>query len=48
VPEPREDLRFRSTHRIMWEHFERDFEWLVIDSRHPFVYLLRRRASAAR
>ena len=48
VPEPREDLRFSNTHRVMWEHFKQDFDWLVIDPRHPFVYLLRRRAPAER
>ena len=48
VPEPREDLRFSNTHRVMWEHFKQDFDWLVIDPRHPFVYLLRRRVPAER
>jgi hypothetical protein len=46
VPEPRENLRFRNTHRLMWEHFQRDFDWLVVDSRHPFIHLLRRRGAA--
>jgi len=48
VPEPREDLRFRNTHRIMWEHFKQDFDWRVIDSRHTFVYLLSRQSPAKR
>jgi hypothetical protein len=46
VPEPRDDLRFRNTHRLMWEHFQQEFDWLVIDPRHPFVHLLRRRTAA--
>ena len=46
VPEPREDLRFKNTHRLMWEHFQQDFDWLVVDSRHPFIHLLRRRVAA--
>ena len=33
---------------LQWEHFKQDFDWLVIDPRHPFVYLLRRRVSAER
>jgi len=48
VPEPREDLRFRNTHRLMWEHFQEEFDWLVIDPRYSFVYLLRRRPAPAR
>lgn len=48
VPEPREDLRFRNTHPLMWEHFKQEFDWLVIDPRHPFVYLLQRRALSGR
>jgi len=46
VPEPREDLRFRNTHRLMWEHFRKDFDWLAVDTRHPFIHLLRRRVAA--
>jgi hypothetical protein len=48
VPEPRDDLRFRNTHRLLWEHFGEEFDWRVIDPRHPFVYLLRRRPAAVR
>lgn len=46
VPEPREDLRFRNTHRLMWEHFRQDFDWLAVDSRYPWIFLLRRRTPA--
>lgn len=46
VPEPREDLRFSSTHRLLWEHFRQDFDWLPVDSRHPWIHLLRRRIPA--
>ena len=46
VPEPREDLRFRNTHRVLWEHFQQNFDWLGVDPRHPWIYLLRRRAAA--
>src|SRR5512145_1066513 len=46
VPEPRADLRFSSTHRLLWEHFRQDFDWLPVDSRHPWIHLLRRRIPA--
>jgi hypothetical protein len=44
VPDPREDLRFRNTHPVLWEHFRADFDWSIVDQRHPWIYLLRRRA----
>jgi hypothetical protein len=46
VPDPREDLRFSSTHRLLWEHFRHDFDWLAVDARHPWIHLLRRRIPA--
>ncbi len=46
VPEPREDLRFRNTHRVLWEHFRQEFDWLEVDPRHSWIYLLRRRPPA--
>jgi hypothetical protein len=46
VPDPREDLRFRNTHPRLWEHFRTDFDWFIVDPRHPWIYLLKRRAGA--
>jgi hypothetical protein len=46
VPDPREDLRFRNTHPLLWEHFRTDFDWSIVDQRHPWIYLLRRRTAA--
>jgi hypothetical protein len=46
APDPREDLRFRNTHPILWEHFRSDFDWSIVDQRHPWIYLLRRRTGA--
>ena len=42
----REELRFRNTHRLVWEHIVREFEVVPVDGLPANVQLLRRRAGS--
>jgi hypothetical protein len=44
----RDDLRFRHTHRLVWDHLAADFERVRVDGLPDHLLLLRRRPLASR